>query len=101
MIKESEYFSKVIETEFNKLLAMTNSKDFKNSTKCWISKKAYEGDKVEVKDHDGIIGKNRESAHQECYLNLSLSKKPLLCFIICKCMIQILSSKKLEYTISK
>ena len=44
MIKESEYFSKVIETEFIKPLVMTEKhhEDFNNSTKCWICKLAYE-----------------------------------------------------------
>ena len=40
MIKESEYWSKIIETELNKPIDMTKlyKKDFKNSTKCWICK---------------------------------------------------------------
>ena len=48
MIRESEYCSKVIETEFNKLLVMIgkDNKDFNNSENCWISKKLYEEKKV-------------------------------------------------------
>ena len=42
MIKESKYYSKVIETEFNKPLNMTQKdyKYFQSSTKYWICKKA-------------------------------------------------------------
>ena len=68
MIKESEYWSKIIETELNKPIHMTKKykKDFKNSTKCWICK----------------TGKNQGFAHHHWNLSLSLSKKTLLCFII-------------------
>ena len=101
LIREREYCFKVIETEFNKLLVITkkDSRDSKLSTKCCISKKREGGCEVKVKDHDHTIGKYRESAHQEFHLNLSLSK--MLCFIICKSMIHILSFKKLENIISK
>ena len=45
--------------KINKPLVMTKEdhKCFKNSTKCWICKKAYEEGKVKVKDHDHITGK--------------------------------------------
>ena len=49
--------------------------DFKNSTKCWICKKVYEEREVKVKDHDHVTRKYQGSAHQECNLNLILSKK--------------------------
>ena len=103
MIKESEFRSKVIEKEFHKSLAMTEKdhNDFNNSTKCWICKEAYEKHEVKVKDHDHVTTKCRGPTHQECSLNLSLSKKKLLCFMICKTMIHILSFKKLEDIISK
>ena len=79
-----------------------NYKDFDNSTKCWICKKAFEEGEVKVKDHNHITGKYRGSTHQEGNLNLSLSKqKSPLCFIICKTMIHILSFKKLENIILK
>ena len=41
MIKESEYRSKVVETEFSKPLVLTeiDHEDFNNSIKCWIYKK--------------------------------------------------------------
>ena len=37
-------------------------KDFKNSSKCWTCKKAYEKGEVKVKDHDQITG-NIENLH--------------------------------------
>ena len=98
MIRESEYYSKVIKTTFNKPLVMTEKdhENFHNSAKCCICKKISWEDEVNLKDHDHVAGKYWESAHQECNLNLSLSKKSLLCFIICKIMIHIISFKKLE-----
>lgn len=44
MTKERENFCKVIETEYNKPLAMTKKdyEDLKNSTKYGFTKKAYE-----------------------------------------------------------
>ena len=51
---------------------------------------------MKVKDHDHVTGKYPGSAHQECNLNLSLSKKTQLRFKICKIMSHILSFKKLE-----
>ena len=80
-IKESEYCPEVIETEFNKPLALTEKdhEDFNNSTKSRICRKAYERGKAKVKDNDRVTGNYRGSAHQECNLNLSLSKKNPCC----------------------
>ena len=40
-VKESEYCSKITETEFNKRLDLTkkDSEGFKSSTNCWVCKK--------------------------------------------------------------
>ena len=77
MIKESGYYSRVIEIEFNIPLFMTKNdhEDFHNSTKFWICKKAYEEDEMKVKDQDNVTRKYRGSGHHEFHLNLSLSKK--------------------------
>ena len=58
MSEESRNCSKVIGTKINKPLVMTKKDHecFKNSTKCWICKKASEEGKVKVKDHDHITG---------------------------------------------
>ena len=53
--------------------------DFESSTKCCICNKAYEEVKVKIKDHDHITGKYQGSAHQQCNLHLSLSKKNPCC----------------------
>ena len=76
MIKQSGHCFKVIKTKFHITLVMTKKEqeDFKNSAKCWICKKTYEEDEVEVKDYNHITGKYQESVHQECNLNLSLGK---------------------------
>ena len=68
LIKESEYYFKVIQTKFNKSLFVSEkcNEDFSNSAKCWICKKAYEKGETKVKDHDHVIRKYRGSlAHQE------------------------------------
>ena len=61
MIRESEYCSKIMETEFNKPFVVTerDNEDFENSTKskCWIFKKEYGEGEVKVEDHDHITGK--------------------------------------------
>ena len=57
------------------LLWLKKHEDFKNSTKCWICRKTYEEGEAKVKLQDIIIEKYQESTHQECNLNLSLSKK--------------------------
>ena len=103
MIKGNEDCSKIIGIEFNKTIAMTKTdmEDFESYTEYWICKKEYEEGEVKVKDLDHITGRYRRSAHQDCKINLSLSKKSLLCFIICKPLIHILYFKKLERMISK
>ena len=67
MIKECEYCSKIIETEFYKPIVKTTKivEDFENTTKCWIwiYEKEYEKDEVKVKYDDHIYGKYRGSAH--------------------------------------
>ena len=66
---------------FGKPLTMTKKYHVKkSSTISWICKKAYEEGEMKVKDRDHIAGKYRRSAHQGCYLNLSLSKKSSVVF---------------------
>ena len=57
--------------------------------------------KLKVKDHNYSTRKYQGPAHQECNLNLSLTKKSLFCFLICETMIHFLSFKKLENKTSK
>ena len=73
MIKETGYCSTVVKSEFNKPLGMSEKchEDFNNSTKFLVCKRAYEEGEVNIKDHNQITG----STHQECNLNLILSKK--------------------------
>ena len=51
----------------------------RSSSECWICKTLCKEGDVEVKDHDKIIIKYRRTGHQECNLNLSLSKKNFYC----------------------
>ena len=77
MIKDNKYCSKIFKTKFNKSLVLTNKghENFNNYIKCWICKKAYEKGEVKVKDHHHVTAKYQGLTHQECNLNLSLSKK--------------------------
>ena len=76
MIKESEFCSKVSETEFNKSFVVTEKdhEGFKSFAKCCICKKHKKGEE-KVKDHDHITGKYWGPGYQECNQYLSLSKK--------------------------
>ena len=56
---------------------------------------------VKIKDRDHITGKYRGSAHQDCNLNLTITEKSLLRFIIYQIMTQIFYFNKLENVISK
>ena len=81
MTKESEYCSKVIETEFNEPLAMTEKEheDFHNSSKFCICKTSYEEAELKVKDHNHVTRYYQGSTHQKCNLNVNLSKKSPYC----------------------
>ena len=57
--------------------------------------------KLKVKDHIHIIGKYQGSAHQECNLNLCLTKKIPVVFRNFESMIHLSSFKKLENITSK
>ena len=84
LVMEQMKMHNILQRKFKKHLAITrkNYTNFK-STKCWICKK-YDKEEVNEKDRCHITGENRSSAHKECYPNLSLTKKSLLLFIICK-----------------
>ena len=79
--EESEYCSKVIETEFNEPLATTEKEheDFHNSSKFWICKTSYEESELKVKDHNHVTRYYQGSTHQKCNLNVNLSKKSPYC----------------------
>ena len=61
-----------------------------------ISKKKYDEDEVKVKDHDHITGKYQVSGHQDCNLDLSLSKKISVMFHDSKKCDSLLSFNELE-----
>lgn len=69
--------------------------DFHNYTKFWISEETYKVGEVKLKDSNRITGKYKGSARQECNIGLS-KKKSLLCFVMSKIMIHILSFKILK-----
>ena len=73
MIEESRYFSDVMKKYFNKEIVMTkeDNENFKNSTKCWICDNDY----IDNDDHCHITGKQRDSAHRDCNINLKLDHK--------------------------
>ena len=77
MIKQSKYYSDVMEKHFNKEVVMTKKDNeyFENSTKWWICDHDYIDGDVEVKDHCHITGKHGGSAHRDCNINGKLSHK--------------------------
>ena len=82
MIKESEYFSKVIEREYNKYLVMNknNMKILKILLNIGYVKEYMKKVRLKQKILSASLENNRGSTHQECNINFNLSKKKsLLC----------------------
>ena len=52
-----------------------DNKNFQNSTKCWICDNDYIDTDVKVRDHCHFTGKNRDSSHRDCNINLRLNHK--------------------------
>ena len=50
-----------------------NSKNFKNSTKCWICDNDYTDTDVKARDHCHNTGKYKGSANRNCNINLKLN----------------------------
>ena len=82
MIKESKYWSDVMEKYFDKKLVMAkeDNENFKNSTKCWICHNCYIDNDVKVRDHCHITGKCIGPADRDCNINLELNHKILFVF---------------------
>lgn len=79
MLSEVEYCQKMINTEFQKPLKMTEEEEelFKGSDRCYICGHKYVDNEIRVRDHCHITGKYRGSAHQECNLKLKLDASKL------------------------
>ena len=77
MLSEVEYCQKMIATEFQKPLQMTDEEEelFKAAEECHIYGGKYLHTEVRVRDHCHITGKYRGSAHQDCNLKLRISPK--------------------------
>ena len=66
ILKEYEYFKKVIKKHFNKSLLMSEKEEeerFQWSNICWICKKLLDNDDEKVIDHCHITRKFRGAAH--------------------------------------
>ena len=77
MLAEVKYCLNIVNDHFSKDLEMTDEDEesFERAEECHICKEPYiEGD-VRVRDHCHVTGKYRGSAHQDCNLNFSLTKK--------------------------
>ena len=77
MLSGVEYCQKIIATEFQKPLQMTDEEEelFKAAEECHICGGKYLDTEVRVRDHCHITGKYRGSAHQDCNLKLRISPK--------------------------
>ena len=74
MLSEVEYCQKMIATEFQKPLQMTDEEEeiFQVAEECHICGKKYLDNEVRVRDHCHITGQYRRSAHQDCNLKLRI-----------------------------
>ena len=74
MLSEVEYCQKMIATEFQKPLQMTDEEEelLKVAEECHICGKKYLDNEVRVRDHCHITGQYRGSAHQDFNLKLKL-----------------------------
>ena len=77
MLSGVEYCKKMIATEFQKPLQMTDEEEelFKAAEECHICVGKYLDTEVRVTDHCHITGKYRGSAHQDCNLKFRISPK--------------------------
>ena len=77
ILEEYKYCKKIIEEYFNKNLIMTEEEEnlFQKSNNCWICKKIINNDEEKVRDHCHVTGKFRGAAHQNCNVNITLTKK--------------------------
>ena len=74
MLLEVEYCQKIIATEFQKPLHMTDEEEelFKAAEERHICGEKYLDTEVRVRDHCHITGQYRGSAHQDCNLKLRI-----------------------------
>ena len=63
-------------------MSVEDERRFQSSNKCCIRNKLFTDEDKKVRDHDHITGKYKGSAHLNCNINLELTKKFLLYFII-------------------
>ena len=76
ILKEFEYYKKVMKKHFNKNLIMSDEeeKQFQSSNTCWICGKLIDNDDEKVRDHCHITRKFIGTAHWSCNINLRLTK---------------------------
>ena len=53
---------------------LKDEKTFKSKNKCWLCSKLFARGDNKVKNHDHIAGKYSGSVHQNCIINLKLTK---------------------------
>ena len=63
-------------------MSAEDEEKFQSSIKCWICNKLFDVGDNKVRDYDHIIGKYRDSAHWSCNINLKLTEKVPLIFVI-------------------
>ena len=83
MIEKGKCCSEVMKKNINKKLVITkeDTKDFENSTKCWICDNSYvDDDDVKVRDYCHITGNYKGSAHRDCNINVKLNHEILAVF---------------------
>ena len=77
VLKEYDYFKKIMKKHFNKNLIMSVDEEerFQLANSSWICNKLFDIGNEIVRDHCHVTGEFRGAAHFNCNANLKLSKK--------------------------
>ena len=84
ILKEYEYFKKVMNKHFNKNSIMSEEEEhlFQESNSFWICENLIDNDEQKVRDHCHKTDKFRSAAHCNCKINFQLTKKVPVIFHI-------------------
>ena len=78
ILKEYEFYKKVMKIHFIKNLIMTEEEQFQSNNKFWICEILIEDEKA--RDHCQMTGKFIGAAHGNCNINPQLTKKVPIIF---------------------
>ena len=84
IFEEYDYCKNMVKKHFNKniVIFVRNQKSFKSNSKCWICNKLFAIGDNKVRDHYQVTGKYRSSVHLNCNINLKLTRKIPVIFVL-------------------